>query len=60
MSHTAALANDEDIINTSFERVGITRIYSFNDFISMAKAFSLPPLRENGLWLCHRQVDSLL
>ncbi|MBN1366261.1 MAG: acetate--CoA ligase family protein [Syntrophaceae bacterium] len=49
MSHTAALANDEDIINTAFEWAGITRIYSFNDFISMAKAFSLPPLKGKRL-----------
>ena len=45
MSHTAALANDEDIIDAAFERVGITRIYNFNDFISLAKAFDLPPMR---------------
>ena len=45
MSHTAALANDEDIIDAAFERAGITRIYNFNDFISLAKAFELPPMR---------------
>ena len=45
MSHTAALANDEDIIDAAFDRVGITRIYHFNDFISLAKAFELPPMR---------------
>ena len=45
MSHTAALANDEEIIDTAFERVGIIRIRNFNDFISVAKAFELPPMR---------------
>lgn len=45
MSHTAALANNEDIIDAAFERAGITRIYDFNEFISMAKAFELPPMR---------------
>jgi len=45
MSHTAALANNEAIIDTAFERAGITRIDQFNDFISMAKVFDLPPLR---------------
>lgn len=45
MSHTAALANNEDIIDAAFERVGVTRIYNFNDFISLAKAFELPPIR---------------
>lgn len=45
MSHTAALANDEDIIDAAFERAGIIRIHHFNDFIAMAKAFELPPMR---------------
>ncbi|NLX52757.1 MAG: acetate--CoA ligase family protein [Deltaproteobacteria bacterium] len=45
MSHTAALANDEDIIDAAFERAGIIRIRHFNDFIAMAKAFELPPMR---------------
>ncbi|MRR18168.1 MAG: CoA-binding protein, partial [Deltaproteobacteria bacterium] len=45
MSHTAALANDEAIIDTAFERAGIIRIQHFNDFISIAKAFELPPMR---------------
>ncbi len=45
MSHTAAISNNEAIIDAAFERVGITRIYNFNDFISMAKVFDLPPMR---------------
>ena len=51
MSHTAALANNEDIINTAFERAGIIRINHFNDFISMAKAFELPPMRGNRMMI---------
>ena len=45
MSHTAALSNNEAIIDAAFERAGIIRIYHFNDFISVAKAFDLPPMR---------------
>ncbi|MEE9912637.1 MAG: acetate--CoA ligase family protein [Deltaproteobacteria bacterium] len=45
MSHTAALANDEDILDAAFEHAGIIRIHHFNDFISIAKAFELPPMR---------------
>ncbi len=45
MSHTAALANNEDIIDAAFERAGVIRIHHFNDFISIAKAFELPPMR---------------
>jgi acetyltransferase len=51
MSHTAALANNEDIINTAFERAGIIRINHFNDFISMAKVFELPPMRGNRMMI---------
>lgn len=51
MSHTAALANNEDIINTAFERAGIIRINHFNDFISMAKVFELPPMRDNRMMI---------
>jgi acetate---CoA ligase (ADP-forming) len=49
MSHTAALANNEDIIDAAFERAGIIRIHHFNDFISLAKAFELPPMRGNRI-----------
>lgn len=45
MSHTAAISNDEDIIDTALERAGIIRITSFHDFISVTKAFSLPPMK---------------
>lgn len=45
MSHTAAISNNEAIIDVALERAGITRIYHFNDFISMAKVFELPPMR---------------
>ncbi len=45
MSHTAALSNDDEIIDTAFERAGIIRIRQFNDFISTAKVFALPPMR---------------
>ncbi len=45
MSHTAALGNDEDILDTAFERAGIIRIDDLRDFIITAKAFDLPPMR---------------
>ncbi len=45
MSHTAAVSNDDDIIDSAFERTGIIRIRTFNDFFAVAKAFQLPPLR---------------
>ncbi|MBN2297078.1 MAG: acetate--CoA ligase family protein [Deltaproteobacteria bacterium] len=45
MSHTAALSNDEDIIDSAFEKAGVIRIHNFMDFIAVAKAFQLPPMR---------------
>lgn len=45
MSHTASLSNNEDIIDSAFERAGIIRIDNFRDFITTAKAFDLPPMR---------------
>jgi len=45
MSHTAAISGNEAIIDAAFDRAGITRIHDFTEFISMAKAFDLPPMR---------------
>lgn len=45
MSHTDALSNDEDIIDAAFEEAGIIRIRNYSDFMAVAKAFQLPPMR---------------
>ena len=45
MSHTAAMSNDEDIIDAAFREAGIIRIYNFLDFFEVAKAFQLPPMK---------------
>ncbi len=44
MSHTAAISNNDAIIDSAFERAGIIRIDNFSDFIAAAKIFELPPL----------------
>jgi len=51
MSHTAAISNDEDIIDSAIERAGMIRIRNFSDFISMAKVFKLPPMRGNRMMI---------
>lgn len=51
MSHTAALSNDDEIIDAAFEKAGIIRITHFNDFINIAKAFELPPMKDNRLMM---------
>ena len=45
MSHTAALSNNDAILDAAFKRAGIIRIDHFRDFITTAKAFDLPPMR---------------
>ncbi len=49
MSHTAAVSNDEDIIDSAFERAGIIRINAFSDFIAVVKAFSMPPMKNKRI-----------
>ncbi|MDJ0764176.1 MAG: acetate--CoA ligase family protein [Myxococcota bacterium] len=49
MSHTAAVSNDDAIIDCAFERAGVIRIREFYDFFAIAKAFQLPPMRGRRL-----------
>jgi len=49
MSHTAAVSNNDAITDSAFERAGIIRIKSFAEFISVAKAFKLPPMKGNKM-----------
>jgi acetyltransferase len=49
MSHTAAMSNNDDITNAALSRAGIIRIENFLDFISVTKAFSLPPMHGNRI-----------
>ncbi len=51
MSHTAAVSNDEDIMDAAFERAGIIRIKDFHDFYAVCKAFELPPMRGNRIMI---------
>lgn len=51
MSHTAAVSNNDDIVNAAFDRAGIIRIQNFDEFISVTKAFALPPMRGNRLMM---------
>ncbi|BDD88196.1 acetate--CoA ligase family protein [Desulfofustis limnaeus] len=45
MSHTAAIHNDDDILDAALERAGIIRIETLSEFISVTKAFRLPPMK---------------
>lgn len=45
MSHTAAVSNNEDIIDSAFEEAGVIRVNNFLDFFEVTKAFRLPPMK---------------
>jgi len=47
MSHTAALANDDAIVDAAFERAGVIRINELREYLSVTKAFDLPAMRGN-------------
>jgi acetate---CoA ligase (ADP-forming) len=48
-SHTAALANDDRIVDAVFHHAGILRLHNFAEMVSYGKAFSLPALKGNRL-----------
>lgn len=49
MSHTAALANDDAIVDAAFERAGVIRINELREYLSVTKAFDLPAMRGNRI-----------
>ena len=49
MSHTAALFNDDRIVDGAFRQSGILRVDSIHDMTVCAKALQLPPLTGNRL-----------
>ncbi|MFW6113793.1 MAG: CoA-binding protein [Actinomycetota bacterium] len=44
-SHTAALANDDGVLDGAFRQAGIIRVHRLEQLASYAKVFSLPPLK---------------
>jgi len=49
LSHTAALFNNDRIVDGAFRQSGIVRVESIHDMTVCAKALLLPPLRGNRL-----------
>ncbi len=50
-SHTAALANDDAVLEGAFRQAGIIRVDRMAHLARYAKVFSLPPLRGNRIAL---------
>ncbi|NPV75421.1 MAG: hypothetical protein HPY59_03500 [Anaerolineae bacterium] len=48
-SHTAALANDESVVDAAFEQYGVTRARTFREMMIAGKAFAMPPVRGSRL-----------
>jgi acetyltransferase len=49
LSHTAALFNDDRVVDGAFRQCGIVRVGSIHDMTVCAKALRLPPLKGNRL-----------
>ncbi len=48
-SHTAALANDELVLDAALWQAGILRLQSLKELLASSQAFSMPPMRGNRL-----------
>lgn len=53
-SHTAALADDDRIVDAAFKQTGILRAGGFQDMASIAQGLSLPPVQGNELLIISR------
>jgi acetyltransferase len=52
--HTAALANDDRVVDTALKQADIVRARDFRSFINAVKVLSLPPMRGNDLVILSR------
>lgn len=48
-SHTAALANDDAVLDGVFRQAGVIRVDAIKKLIDVARAFELPPMRGNRI-----------
>lgn len=48
-SHTAALANDDTVLDGMMQQSGVIRVRSIRSLMNMARAFELPPMRGNNI-----------
>jgi len=54
LSHTAALANDDRIVDGALRQIGVARANSFDDAVALAQGFALPPVPGNDLLIVSR------
>ncbi|UCF61703.1 MAG: acetate--CoA ligase family protein, partial [Anaerolineaceae bacterium] len=53
-SHTAAMADDDRIVDAAFNQTGILRAVGFQDMGAIAQGLSLPPVQGNDLLIISR------
>jgi acyl-CoA synthetase (NDP forming) len=53
-SHTAALANDERVVDAAFGQAGVARAATFDEAVALAQGFSLPPVSGDDLLIVSR------
>jgi len=52
--HTAALANDDRVVDAALSQAGLIRTKDFRSFVSAVKILSLPPMKGNHLVILSR------
>jgi len=53
-SHTAALANDDAIVDAALRQADVTRAASFEEAVGLAQGFTLPPVAGDDLLIISR------
>ena len=53
-SHTAALANDDAVVDAALRQAGVVRADSFNEAVALAQGLSLPPVKGKDLLIISR------
>ena len=53
-SHTAALANDDRIVDAALQQANVARAASFDDAVTLAQGFALPPVEGNDIVVASR------
>ncbi|MBI9074199.1 MAG: acetate--CoA ligase family protein [Desulfatibacillum sp.] len=51
LSHTASISSDDKVLDAICRDSGIIRIRHFHDFLAVAKAFKLPPMKGNRVMI---------
>jgi acetyltransferase len=54
LSHTAALANDERVVDAALRQAGVARAATFDEAVALAQGFSLPPVSGDDLLIVSR------